>query len=145
MTQTFAQAQAYEAKIQAAQATVKQIRENVFSVPSSRPGVKPHIITTDETGSANFCTCESYQFNGWTRNGHKCYHAIAVERYCEAQQAVTAAQAIVTKTPEQAQIERYIAQGCDVATARRIVEADAKPVKYGNAKGYQPVAFSIYR
>jgi predicted nucleic acid-binding Zn finger protein len=142
MTQTFKEAQAYEAKIQAA--VVKQIRDNVFSVPSSRPGVYPQVVTTDEQGNANYCSCEHFEHNGWTRDGHKCYHAQATERFVAAQNAVAEAQAIVTQTPEQAQVERYVAGGFDVATARRIVEADMKPRKaHGNAKGYEPKAFSL--
>jgi len=80
MTQTARQAEAYEAKIQRAQAQVKQISNNVFSVPSeSEP--EPHIVTTDEQGHVTFCTCK-----GWHSWSH-CYHAIATERYIAAQEA----------------------------------------------------------
>ena len=195
----------YEAKIAAAVSTVRQIRAGVYSVPSSRKEVKPHIITVDENGSANFCTCESYEHNGWKRYGHKCYHAQATERWIAAQrptvraeksgylyypqhfengewlncvdvlndslhtmrflteeqaleyvkneypdatarreafQAIKAAEAIVAKP--QTDVERYVAQGIDQATAERV--ANAKGIKsHGNAKAYEPKAFSIYR
>lgn len=87
--------EAYEAKIAAAQANVKQVRENVYSVPSSRQSVYPHIVTVDENGIANYCTCENFKYDGWKRYGHKCYHAQAVERFIAAQQAVKAAEQIV--------------------------------------------------
>jgi hypothetical protein len=135
-------AEAYEQKIVAAVSTVKPLNENVYSVPSSREGVKPQIITTDENGVANFCTCESFEFNGWERYGHKCYHAQATERYIEAQKAVKVAEQIVAKP--QTDVERYIAQGVDRNTAERIVNAQGIK-SHGNAKAYEPRGFSLYK
>lgn len=148
-TQT--QIEQYEQKIQTAVSTVKPLAENVFSVPSSRKGVMPHIVTTID-GIANYCTCEHYENNGWNRDGHKCYHAQAVERYIEAaKQAVNTAEEILAeaaKTPEEikteSQIESYVRQGISRATAEAVVLA--KGIKdHGNAKCYERAAFSLLK
>jgi predicted nucleic acid-binding Zn finger protein len=153
MTTTTKATEAYEAKITAAVATVQQRSENVFIVPSSRKGVAPQVITTDENGVANYCSCESFQFNGWERYGHKCYHAQAVERYIEAQKAVAQAEAILAEEicNEQEQelgelslIAGYVAQGVSYSTAERIV--NAKGIRtHGNAKAYESKAFSFFK
>lgn len=87
--------------------------------------------------------------------GNNCWHkraALAASKIYQAErkaerEAQAQAEAEAAKTPEetreQAEIQRYVGQGVDLATATRVVYA--KPAKDTGAKPYQPRPFSLMR
>jgi hypothetical protein len=71
------------AKVQLVQMGVKQLGDSVFTAPSETEE-QSHIVTVDEQGQANYCSCKWFKYGKWSIK--KCKHGLAVEAYIQEEQ-----------------------------------------------------------